>query len=891
MTIRQPEEHLEVRLLVHTHWDREWYRTVQELRPRLVALVDELLDDGAGHPFLLDGQAVILEDYLDVRPERAADLSAALRRGALEAGPWYVLADALIPSGEGLVRNLLAGRRLLRGLRAVAPDVLYCPDSFGHPAVLPVLALGFGARVVVVWRGYGGRSHAPVDVARWIAPDDSSVLLYHLPPDGYEFGSHLPVAERAAAERWQAIRAVLGPRAATGLALLPVGADHHAPQANLDDALHALARAAAPVPVSRSTLAAFASDLSERCDTSAVPQVRGELRDSYGYTWTLQGTFASRAASKRRYAQVERFLVRDVEPWAALARFRADGLDRRALVRSAWKPVLLCQPHDTLCGCSTDAVDAALHTRLDDAASAGTALREAACLALLGHDANAARLAPADWVSVVIVRNTAPRARSGVAELDVDVVLDDAPVGPASAGIEPRARSVTSCSLGSPAVPIQELARTRAFAREEASRHYPWNRMVERRRVLAWISDVPPLGLATVEVVERRRRPPAPPHAVTAGDFAIEGSGMRIEAGESAVSFTAGDLYLADWIAIEVEGERGDLYTRSAIPHTHAAGTLRRARVTARGPLRAELTCDWTVDVPERRLTSATGMPVRRPAGRVAVRTTIQLDAGAPFARVAVAGDNPAQDIRLRIGFRTGVGEGRIVADAAFGPVEREPIMTSTSDRVHEVPPPTAPLHRYVSTYFTDRGTTVFSDGLAEYEVDAGGTTWVTLLRGVGELSRHNLAERPGHAGYPVATPAAQSLGPFQAMFAFAPHGPASSQVAALVERLADDVLLPLRGETWRTALNPPETVTGPELRGAGLVLATVKESNDGEWVVLRAVNVTGEFASGEWILSGIREAMLSRLDETPLETVAVDDGGRVPFRAGPRAIVTLLVR
>ena len=102
MTIRQPEEHsearlLEVRLLVHTHWDREWYRPFAQFRARLVPLIDGVLEGRAGSPFLMDGQAVVLEDYLDVRPERAADVSNALRQGTIEAGPWYVLADELIP--------------------------------------------------------------------------------------------------------------------------------------------------------------------------------------------------------------------------------------------------------------------------------------------------------------------------------------------------------------------------------------------------------------------------------------------------------------------------------------------------------------------------------------------------------------------------------------------------------------------------------------------------------------------------------------------------------------------------------------------------------------------------------------------------------------------------
>ncbi len=128
----------DVLVVPHTHWDREWYHEVGRFRQRLIALVDELLADvgpgGAPTPFLLDGQAVVLEDYLAVRPERREALVAALRTGRLEAGPWYVLADELLAAAEALVRNLSAGRRVLRTLGAEPPAVLYSPDAFGHAA-------------------------------------------------------------------------------------------------------------------------------------------------------------------------------------------------------------------------------------------------------------------------------------------------------------------------------------------------------------------------------------------------------------------------------------------------------------------------------------------------------------------------------------------------------------------------------------------------------------------------------------------------------------------------------------------------------------------------------------------------------------------------------------
>ena len=140
----------------HTHWDREWYHPLGPMRQRLVRLIDELLDDPDGLPFLLDGQAIVLDDYVAVRPERAATLTEALRHGQLEAGPWYVLADMLMPGGEALVRNLLEGSRTVRAAGGTPPGVLYSPDAFGHSAAGPVLAEGFGLGVAIVWRGFGG---------------------------------------------------------------------------------------------------------------------------------------------------------------------------------------------------------------------------------------------------------------------------------------------------------------------------------------------------------------------------------------------------------------------------------------------------------------------------------------------------------------------------------------------------------------------------------------------------------------------------------------------------------------------------------------------------------------------------------------------------------------
>lgn len=208
-----------------------------------------------------------------------------------------------------------------------------------------------------------------------------------------------------------------------------------------------------------------------------------------------------------------------------------------------------------------------------------------------------------------------------------------------------------------------------------------------------------------------------------------------------------------------------------------------------------------------------------------------------------------------------------------------------------ELPPRTAPLHRYVSLFSAERGATLFSDGLAEYEATDEGAVFVTLVRAVGELSRSDLPERPGHAGWPTPTPQAQCLGPFAADLALLLHGQQSAAVIDEIERAADDVLLPVCGATLRSALHSPAPVQGFELEGRGLAFSTAKESDNGQWLVLRCVNLLDVECAGSWRLPApAREAHLARLDETPLSPL-VTDGDRVPLIVPPRGVMTILVR
>lgn len=941
-TLLPIDEPLTVCVVAHTHWDREWYHSAGRFRQGLVALVDALLSGEipAAFPFLLDGQAVVLEDYLSIRPDMAAALAERLQRGELEAGPWYVLADGLIPSGEAMVRNLLVGRRVLRRFGATAPSVAYCPDTFGHSAAIPVIANGFGFPLAIVWRGYGSARWPKGDVANWVGADGSKVLLYHLPPDGYETGSALPVDADHAAKRWAAFSALMRERTATGVVLLPNGADHHALQPDIEQAVAALSVAAGSNTVLRTSLSEFSERLRNAAsEHSALPTVRGELRDSYGYTWTLNGTFGTRAHQKRANARAERLLLRDVEPWTVLAWLHGGDVATRtsaagrvtlaqlpALLDANWRTLLRAHPHDTLCGCSIDAVARAMDVTIESAVQQAEGLRAAALQLALQHDSVKARARPLSDTPKLVIRNRVARWRGGLAEVVLDETIGDVAVGPSSAAVaEVGAQSVVSVPKVN-GFPVQTLESTSVFRRRESPQHYPDNDLVREQRTLVWVPPVPPVGLAAHSVsfehlpaessdaarLRSKQREQighgtsenASREAIHEIENAQNGFGfapatarklddgvelsnglLTVRATRSGISLEGNGRTLVNVLTFESSRDVGDSYTPS-IRGTPQPLSIGLSRVKLSGPLRASAIVYFRSDYK----VFDTG-----------VQAEIILDAAAKIVCVEILGNNQQRHHRLRVAFNTDVvadpttSESQIDvwADAAFGPVNRPSLIVPAHDQTREMVPPTMPMHRWATMSNATRGATLHADGLAEVEANReSGAISLTLVRAIGDLSLNNLPERPGHAGWPVPIPMAQSLGRFSARIGLQLHDAWSQDTRDAIENASDEFLLPLHGETMRDLASDVNEIKGPELRGTALRVSAICLADDGDGIVLRCINDSEESQAGQWKVHANfdLEFAIARLDEM-LESDWQQSGHTFEFVAAPRAVVTVRAR
>ena len=335
----------------HTHWDREWYLPNEAFRLALGKTLDDVLDvlerDESFVSFTLDGQAIVLEDYVDVRPENEARLRELLAAGRLEIGPWYVLADELLVGGESLVRNLLLGRRVCRRFGREPTRAGYAPDSFGHPAQLPQVLAGFGLPTFLFSRGLGDESVDLGLLFRWRAAGGEVIASQFLPH--YDNFAELASAEEAR-DRIERIVDRFGEaleRAGCDTVLLANGSDHLPVQAELPEWCRELEQAlGAPVQIGR-----YADFEPHAVD---LPAFEGELVGGRLQN-VLRGVNSARIYLKQANERAERSLLA-AETAAALRSLRDRTPFPHADLRLAWRDLLRNHPHDSICGCSCDEV-------------------------------------------------------------------------------------------------------------------------------------------------------------------------------------------------------------------------------------------------------------------------------------------------------------------------------------------------------------------------------------------------------------------------------------------------------------------------------------------------------------------------------------------------------
>jgi mannosylglycerate hydrolase len=856
-------------LVSHSHWDREWYRTFQDFRARLIDLVDHVLELCASDPgycFLLDGQTVVLEDYLEIRPTRAEELRALVREGRVAIGPWYVQPDSLLPSGEAHVRNLILGRSVGEAMGPVS-RVGYTPDSFGHPAQFPQLFAGFGIDSFVYWRGNGSEIDELPSEYDWQSPDGSRVVACHL-GKGYFSAATAPGIDLREIALLIADRARdLAEQTRSDVVLLLNGLDHAPPESRTETLAKEIARASG-FEVERGLLEKFVSIILAR--EGERPCYSGELVGAR-VAPLLPGVWSTRTWIKLENRRAEAALEGWAEPFAAIGR-RLGLVDEMPALHLAWKELLKNQAHDSICGCSRDEVHEQMRARFDTARELAdqTTTRCLERIAGLGVDRVTKRKDEFD----LFIANPSPRLRTDVVRFPLDFHPYIVPAINPAESIHPTVLQ----DLAAMQFTVDGVPGRLVPAETGRMKFFPERRGFDLEFLAR---DVPAMGFRRVQV----RRAPDDLDAfdvvedVRPGDAnaAIEADDIRVSVRlDGRFDVTLGDKAFAGLGELESRGDRGDTYdydevgegpglcleSVSAVRRRHPGGVqelriVRKLRISARLETSRE----------------------ERSAEQVSleVEMILRVAPGLPRVDLELRVDNAAEDHRLRMLFPVGGRVDHFEAATTFDVVQRTP-GPSTDEGWMQMPPATFPHQGFVHA----NGLSVIAPGLPEAEVNPGDPSKIaiTLLRCVGSLSRLDLRSRPGPAGPGTDTPGAQCMGRLTArLFLFAGIDPARAREAELGLRAVVCGEVPLVADR--------EPILGVEPHT--LILSAFKPAEHGEGIVLRISNPTAMTQQARITFHvPFERSQALRLDETPEIFPISREGQTLCFSVPPHALRTI---
>jgi alpha-mannosidase len=861
------QQPLNLHIISHTHWDREWYLTFQQFRFRLVELIDDLLEllrrDPEFRYFHLDGQTIVLEDYLQIRPYREAELREHIRSGRILVGPWYVQPDEFLVSGEAIIRNLQIGLRIARSYGD--PMMIgYLPDSFGHIAQIPQIMQGFELDTFVHGRGIfvsqtGGTEYW------WQGLDGSRVLGIFL-ANWYNNAQRFPEDPD---EARQFVEHVVGRLKAANAGqdlLLMNGVDHLAAQENLTTICKSLEGRYADGTLLHSTLPS-AIDRLRAAAGGHLRTVRGELRNEDEGT-LLTGVLSARVHLKQANSATERLLETWAEPYETWAALRGKRYDRDFL-RYAWKMLLHNHPHDSICGCSIDQVHREMLPRFDQAQQVGTELLDRAFAFIAAQaDTTPYDVGDALEMTAVQVHNPLARPRSDVAIFELDFAL------------RPDYCTIELLDDAGRRVPVQVLRRVQCQRKQLSPIELPVDVPVSRYTVAAYLEAVPACGYRTYTARLLKGLPK------TDGGMAIVG-GMQNE--RLHVQVTAdGTLTITDQQTGAIfnrlnffrdEGDIGDQYNyyKPVADRTvETLGGTAEVSVLTNGPVVAELEVVVRPRLPIAARPDHEGRSDE--TVEVPIRSRVRLLRGSDRVEITTEIDNTVRDHRLRAIFPLHAPIVSALADTSFGVIDRAVEIPSawpfsSRDRPHR---------SFVDVRAPQRGLTVLSRGLYEHDVRPDGQLELTLLRCVGQMFIDFSTLEPRD---PVVE--GQCPGAYRFEYAILPHDGARS-VAELVEAAAA-FNAPFR--VWQTDHHTgtaPSTDSFLQLEPVGLQLSAVKRAEDRDSVIVRCFNTTDQPVVGTLQVPGAwRAAYRTNLDEQRLESLAVSRG-TLTLQVEPWQIVTV---
>lgn len=858
-------------IVPHTHWDREWYQTFQQFRIRLIDLMNHLIDilekDQTFSDFTLDGQTIVLEDYLEVHPEKRKILKRYITEGRIHVGPWYILPDEFLVSAESIIRNLLLGHKIASEFGRIM-QVGYIPDPFGHISQMPQILRGFGIDNIIFWRGIE-YDQSQGNEFIWQGPDGTELFAVHLPKAGYCNAVSLPENVIPAYKLIKgAIEDLLARETSKSLLLLN-GVDHLEAQPQIPHLVKELDKRFENIEIKQGNLEDYINYAKETIRPD-LNKVSGEFRSVKGSP-VLQSVYSSRIYLKQANERCENLLENWAEPTASLAWLLGKDYPQN-LIWTSWKWLLKNHPHDSICGCSIDQVHREMMTRF---AWSGQIAQEVTNKSL-------------DYISKKIKVDY-------LKEDELSLVVFNPLPYPIDEHVEARVKFPKEISLNRVKILTIEGAEIpyqlkgygldyKIIFNPFVSPQFP---EVNYSDISFSAKDIPACGYKTFIIKAMNdigiRNSKEYETDVRAGRDYIENKYYKIVA-EGA----NGTITIVDKLNHKVfknchrfvdGGDAGDEYTYSPpLNDRIVTGQLNNISTKDVGPAEATLSISGKMLLPAG-LKPDRKFRVDRKV-ECSIESEIKLFSEVQRIEFKTKFDNKVCDHRLRVEFPTAIKTDYVYAEGHFDVVKR-PVRLPDSEGWQERAYKTAHNSGFIDMSNREYGIALLNQGLPEYEIlPKDNTIALTLLRSIGWLSRDDLEYRRKSAGPSLTTPEAQCLGENTFSYSLIPH-----------LHSWDEVAISRKTRQYKTKIltkqlkNQPGNLSDKfsfiELEGKYLEIGAIKKNEFEDKLLVRVYNPTDRETTGKIKLGfNIHKIYLGKLDESYGTELPYNNGVEIAIKS-----------
>jgi mannosylglycerate hydrolase len=722
----------EVYILNHTHWDREWYETFEEFRYKLrngLRYVQELIENGTLDSFFLDGQTIVLDDYQEiVSQEEFERFRSLIQEGKIEVGPWYLLADEFLVSGESIIKNLEIGINKAKSFGS-SYNIGYLPDTFGHISQMPQILREYEIDNALIFRGAVSDRFEN----NWEGSDGSKVFTFVLPLfEGYyqTFLKHETYMEET-----KNYLESSDPYLSYGKTLIMNGADHTFTGADIKSKINQLEKSFPSIKFKQTLMSDFV-----RTFKGEVPErtISGEQRDP-SKIFILPGVYSTRSYLKDQNQKCEDQAIGVMEALNVWTNGQSNSAE---FIEYVWKLILQNQPHDSICGCSVDEVHKEMETRTQKVLSS---------ICQFSSD-TLNMLFPFEFLNNTIDNSTL-------------YLVNNTPII-AEYPVRATIRIPAEQDLGG--IKLFDQGKEIMFdvvkreQREEFLRHI----LAEphyAEYVIYDISFTMPFEGAEIKAlrIERVEMESEPTSGIC--EDVIENEFYRIRRTDKGLQITdllKNKVYENQHQFIS-SLDAGDSYNYSPPIHD----VISEAVITGVSELKRGKTYQSFILQYDLRLPLSLNEERTGPSDQYVLNnltTTVTLYKGSRLIYFKTKVKNVAKDQKLRVGF--GVSEAAFsYGDTAFDLIRRETLREKQLDMPKNKEAVMNQYPTYSSVMVNDHQ--LVHRGLQEYEIEkfnGADTAFLTMIRGIGWLSRRDLRTRGNGAGPGFETPGAQCQGTYE---------------------------------------------------------------------------------------------------------------------------------